>query len=218
MKTPKSVADLPKSAPVFPLTGALLLPFTSRPLTIFEPRYVKMIDDVLGADRLIALAQPKDAQSAESPKGKVDLHRIACLGRLTHFEEVEDDRYFIVLEGLTRVVLGDEIETGTPYRQFAISADNYASDFDHGLGENAVNRERFVELLHTYAEFANLDMDWDQIAETGTADLINLCCMLSPYGPAEKQLLLEAKTLGERAEALTALAELEMARAGTTLQ
>lgn len=220
MKIPKSIADLPKTVPVFPLTGALLLPFTSRPLTIFEPRFLKMVDDVLGADRLVALVQPRDANAIESPKGHVDLHEIGCLGRLTHFEEVEEDRYFIVLEGLVRVTLGNEIDAGTPYRQFEISAERFENDFDHGRGEHAVDRERFMELLETYAEFASLDMDWEQVAETGTADLINLCCMLSPYGPAEKQLLLEAKSLSERAETLTALAELEMARArdGATLQ
>lgn len=215
---PVKPADLPQAAPVFPLTGALLLPGASRPLNIFEPRYVAMVDQMLRTDRLVVLVQPEQADE-ESPAGNVPVRKVGCLGRLVQFDESDDGRYLIVLEGIVRVNLGDEVDTGHPFRTFEIDAADWAADFDPGRGENAVDRSRFLEMLHGYADYADLDIDWDEIERTGTADLVNMCCMLSPYGPAEKQVLLEADSLKARAETLIALAEFEMARAssGTTL-
>ena len=214
LKRPTSPADLPQSVPLFPLSGALLLPFAQRPLNIFEPRYIEMVDAALRGDRLIGLIQPEDT-SEESPRGRAPLQTIGCLGRLTHFEENGDGRYFIILDGITRFELASELTVMTPFRQGVISAERFASDFDRGFGAESVNRDRFIKMMRDYAEFANIDMNWDEIAKTGIADLVNFCCMVSPYGAAEKQLLLEADSLEARAETLIAMAEYEMARGGT---
>ena len=214
LKRPNSPDDLPQSVPLFPLTGALLLPFAQRPLNIFEPRYVEMVDAALKGDRLIGLIQPEDT-SEESPRGRAPLQAIGCLGRLSHFEENGDGRYFIILDGLTRFELKSELTVMTPFRQGIISAERFASDFDRGFGAERVNRDRFIKMMRDYAEFANIDMNWDEINKTGIADLVNFCCMVSPYGAAEKQLLLEADSLEARAETLIAMAEYEMARGGT---
>ena len=115
-----------------------------------------MIDRVLGADRLIGLVQPEDT-TEESPQGKVPLSRIGCLGRITHFEESGDERYLIILDGITRFELGDELTVMTPYRQFKISAERFASDFERGYGVDGVNRDRFLKMMRDYAEFANLE-------------------------------------------------------------
>jgi Lon protease-like protein len=212
-KRPTSAADLPKSVPVFPLTGALLLPFSHRPLNIFEPRYIEMVDAALRGDRLIGLIQPEDT-SEESPKGRSALQQIGCLGRITHFEESGEGRYFIILEGVTRFRLAHELTVMTPYRQGVISAEDFATDFTRDFGEDAVDRERFIKMMRDYAEFANIDLNFEEIERTGTADLVNFCCMVSPYGAAEKQVLLEAQTLEQRAETLIAMTEYEMARGG----
>jgi Lon protease-like protein len=213
MKRPASIDALPTEVPVFPLTGALLLPFAHRPLNVFEPRYVAMVDDALRGDRLIGLIQPLET-GEESPKGKVPLKPIGCLGRITHFDEVEDGRYFVILDGLCRFELGDEIGTDAPYRRFGISAERFAADFEHEHGAEGVDRNRFLKMMRDYAEFANIDLNWEEIDKTGTADLVNFCCMVSPYGAAEKQVLLEADSLAARAETLIAMAEFEMARSG----
>jgi uncharacterized protein len=173
-----------------------------------------MVDRALGADRMIGLVQP-ESTSEESPQGRVALRKIGTLGRITHFEEVEDNRYLIILDGLTRFTLGDELTVMTPYRQFKVDAARFVSDFEQGYGVDRVNRPRFIKMMRDYAEFANLSLDWDEIDKTGTAELVNFCCMVSPYGAAEKQLLLEAASLEDRAETLIALAEVEMARSGT---
>lgn len=212
-KRPTSLADLPRSVPIFPLSGALLLPFAHRPLNVFEPRYVRMVDDALAGDRLIGLIQPLDT-SEESPRGRAELQKIGCLGRLTHWEENGEGRYFIILEGVSRFEIVSELTVMTPYRQAQITALPFASDFEREHGEEGVDRDRFLKMMRDYAEFGNFDINWDEIEKTGTADLVNFCCMVSPYGAREKQVLLEAKSLADRAETLIALAEFEMAKGG----
>lgn len=213
LSRPASPADLPRSVPVFPLAGALLLPFAQRPLNIFEPRYLELVDRALAGDRLIGLIQPVDA-SEESPPGNPPLQRIGCLGRISHFEDNGDRRYFIILEGVCRFEVVAELEVATPFRQCVISADAFASDFEREFGQEGVDRTRFLKMMRDYAEFGEFELNWAEIERTGTADLVNFCCMVSPYGAKEKQLLLEARSLEDRAEALIAMAEYEMARAG----
>jgi Lon protease-like protein len=212
-KRPASASDLPENVPLFPLSGALLLPFSHRPLNVFEPRYVKMVDAALGGNRLIGLIQPEDT-SDESPRGRTPLLKVGTVGRLTHWEENGDGRYFIILEGIARFELVSELTVRTPYRQGTISAARFGLDFAHAYGEDGVDRTRFLKMMRDYAEFANFELNWDEINKTGTADLVNFCCMVSPYGAREKQLLLEANSLGDRAETLIALAEFEMAKGG----
>ncbi len=213
-RRPASPAELPASIPVFPLTGALLLPFSHRPLNVFEPRYVEMIDSALAGNRLIGLIQPEDT-TEESPRGRAPLQKIGTVGRLTHWEENGEGRYFIILEGLSRFELVSELTVMTPFRQATIDASSYASDFSRAFGEEEVDRDRFLKMMKDYAEFANFELNWDEINKTGTADLVNFACMVSPYGAKEKQVLLEARSLEDRAETLIALAEFEMAKGGT---
>ncbi|HWA20294.1 MAG TPA: LON peptidase substrate-binding domain-containing protein [Devosia sp.] len=210
---PASPADLPEHVPIFPLTGALLLPFSHRPLNVFEPRYVEMIDQALAGNRLIGLIQPEDT-SEESPRGRAPLQKIGTVGRLTHWEENGAGRYFIILEGLARFELVSELTVMTPFRQAIISSENFSLDFARAFGEEAVDRPRFLKMMKDYAEFANFELNWEEIDKTGTADLVNFACMVSPYGPKEKQVLLEARSLEDRAETLIAMAEYEMARGG----
>ncbi|MGV3490852.1 MAG: LON peptidase substrate-binding domain-containing protein [Devosia sp.] len=211
LKRPQSPAELPASIPVFPLSGALLLPYSRRPLNIFEPRYIEMIDHALKGDRLIGVIQPRDT-TVESPQGHAPLERIGTVGRLVQFEEVDDGRYFIMLEGLCRFVFNKELPTMTPFRRAMIDTTPFAADFEREFGEEKVDRTRFLKMMRDYAEFGNFDLNWDEIEKTGTADLVNFCCMVSPYGAAEKQALLEADSLEARAETLIAMAEFEMAK------
>jgi Lon protease-like protein len=213
-RRPNSPADLPASVPMFPLSGALLLPFSHRPLNIFEPRYVEMVDNALAGNRLIGLIQPEDP-SEESPRGRAPLQKIGTVGRLTHWEENGEGRYFIILEGLSRFEIVSELTVMTPFRQATIDASSYAHDFTRAFGEEEVDRDRFLKMMKDYAEFANFELNWDEINKTGTADLVNFGCMVSPYGAREKQVLLEASSLRDRAETLIALAEFEMAKGGT---
>jgi hypothetical protein len=211
LKRPQSPADMPASVPIFPLSGALLLPYARRPLNIFEPRYLEMVDHALKGDRLIGLIQPKDT-TEESPQGEVPVQKVGTIGRITHFEEMEEARYFVILEGVCRFEYVKEVPTMSPFRRAMVTTEPFVQDFDREYGEERVDRPRFLKMMRDYAEFGNFDLNWDEIEKTGTADLVNFCCMVSPYGAAEKQALLEANSLEDRAETLIAMAEFEMAK------
>lgn len=203
--------------PLLPLEGALLLPRAVLPLQLFEPRYVQLFYDAMGTDRLIGIIQPATDDEEENPP----LNKVGTLGRITHFEELDEDRFFVGITGITRFkLLSDKIEDEHLYRTGTIDLEPFTADLIAGFGEDKVDRDRFVNLLRSYAEFADFELDWDEINEAGIEDLINSCSMASPYAPRERQALLEAETLSTRAEMLMAFAEIEMSRkeANITMQ
>lgn len=216
-----SVADVPEIVPLFPLAGALLFPRAVLPLNIFEPRYLAMVDHALAGDRLIGIIQPAITGEGETESGaNPALSEIGTLGRITHFEERETDRYVIALTGLTRFRIREETTSMTPFRLARIDAGDFDADFETGRGEAEVDRHAFIKSLRDYADYADFDLDWDDVEQMPLEELVNSCVMASPYGPRERQALLETPSLRDRAEMLAALAEIEMSRdaAGNTLQ
>ena len=204
---------MPAQIPVFPLRGAVLLPRGHMPLNIFEPRYLAMIDDALAGSRIIGISQPKLADSeGESPAGKaVPLREIGGAGRITAFQETDDGRYLITLTGVTRFKFEREDDQSKPYRLCSVSYDAFAADFAQGFGEETVDREHLLEVLRAYLEAQDMKADWSSIMRSSNEFLVNALSMLSPYGPEEKQALLEAPDLKARSEILVALAEMQMA-------
>lgn len=218
-------SDLPSRIPVFPLRGAILLPRSTVPLNIFEPRYLNMIDDVLSGDRVLGILQPmgnRADEGIESPAGKnAELHRVGCAGRITSYQELDDGRYVITLTGIMRFEVIGEAVTANPYRVMSASYDRFVSDLTEGLGEELVDRDNLLRVLKAYLEANRLQTDWKAIQRASNEVLINALSVMSPYGPEEKQALLEARDLKTRAEVLVALAEIELASSGgsgTTLQ
>ncbi len=213
MERYRKLSDLPESIPVFPLDGVILLPRSGLPLNIFEPRYLSMLDEVLASDRIIGLIQPKNSESiGDSPKGDVvELRTIGCAGRLTAFQETDDGRLLITLTGICRFRLAEEIEDSNPFRTFRVDYAPFEEDLNPGLGEQEVDREHLLSVLKNYLEINELNADWQSINRSSNEFLVNTLSMISPYGPAEKQALLEAKNLAERSEVLVALAEMELA-------
>ena len=213
---------IPAHMPVFPLRGAILLPRASLPLQVFEPRYVAMLDDVLGSNRLLGIVQP-DGGAEESPAGKsVALRRVGCVGRLVAFQELEDARLLITLTGIARFDLQGEIESAKPYRIAKADCMRFAQDFAVGAGEDQVDRQALLKALKAYLEARNLKVDWGAVSRSSTESLVNSLSIVSPYGSEEKQALLEASDLKARADMLVALAEMELAAgsggSGSTLQ
>jgi Lon protease-like protein len=215
---------MPKRLPVFPLRGAILLPRASLTLNVFEPRYLALVDHALAADRLIGVVQPGgDAGSAESPRGKsFALRHVGCAGRIAGFNENEEGRVVVTLAGISRFVLGGDVHTTDPFRVCRVDFAPYPTDFASGHGEEDVDRPRLIATLRNYLVANNLNADWDRINSASTERLVNTLAILSPYGPEEKQALLEAQDLRARAEALVALAEMELAArddgSGTSIQ
>lgn len=203
--------DIPDQVPVFPLSGALLLPGAQLPLNIFEPRYLAMFDDAMSSDRLIGVIQPALVEST-SGKGPVeDLCQVGCLGRITSFAETGDGRYVITLGGVCRFRIGEEVvQRQKPYRICRISA--FLGDLEARDQGAEVDRKALLDSFKAYLEANDLEADWSSVERASTESLVNSLSMMSPYGPAEKQALLEADNLKIRAETLIAITEIALAR------
>ncbi|WP_321334355.1 LON peptidase substrate-binding domain-containing protein [Breoghania sp.] len=215
-----SPADLPEIIPVFPLPGALLLPRGELPLQIFEPRYLAMVDWALAHDRLIGMIQPVFTATEDELSGNPDLCKVGCAGRITGFVESGDGRYHLTLTGVARFRLLEEIDRHTAFRQARVSFGDFACDLSESDG-TSVDRAALLNTLKAYLEANNLETDWESVRKASTEILVNALSMMSPYGPAEKQALLEAPDLKARAETLIAITEMELARSGdpgSTLQ
>lgn len=217
----QSVADLPATIPLFPLSGVLLLPRTQLPLNIFEPRYLQLIDDALRGSRIIGLIQPDESATPDATADHPALLSVGCAGRLTSYTETSDGRLVITLTGIVRFRLIEELETLTPYRQAKIDFAEYIDDLTPELGTEKVSRERLLEVLKEYLETSGLQADWRTIKLSTNETLVNSLSIISPYGPREKQALLEAKTLEDRNQMLIALTEVALqqnASSETTVQ
>lgn len=212
----RTAADLPTTVPVFPLRGVILLPRSDLPLNIFEPRYLEMFDDLLSGNRLVAIVQPAGAgEDDESPVGRtVALSRVAGVGRLTAFKELDDGRLIVTLTGVSRCVIEAEETSSKPYRICRVGYGAFPADLVAGDGQAAADRTGLLEALRAFVSARGLQADWSSIEAADTEELVNYLSMISPFGPQEKQALLEAPDLERRAEILIALARMELAGTG----
>jgi uncharacterized protein len=211
----KGPDDLPGVIAVFPLPGALLLPRGQMPLNIFEPRYLAMIDDSLrSGTRLIGMIQPDPAHRGPHQTRPL-LFSVGCVGRITQLAESGDGRYLIQLTGISRYRVEEELAMGTPYRQCRVTYHPFLDDFVARKGEDAVDRKTLLRTLAEFLKANNLKADWQGIENAPNEALVNALAMMSPYGAAEKQALLEAPDLKTRAEILVAVTEIELAKGNT---
>ena len=208
-------AELPEVIPVFPLAGALLLPRGQMPLNIFEPRYLAMVDDAFrDGRRLIGMIQPDVSHS--SSEERPALFKGGCVGRITQLAESGDGRYILELTGVSRFKVVEEMSVLTPYRQCKVDYFPYVDDFKARKGEDAVDREALLAVLTDFLKANNLKVDWAGIEAAPNEALVNALAMMSPYGPAEKQAMLEAPDLKTRAEILIAVTEMDLAKKRTS--
>jgi uncharacterized protein len=209
-------SDLAEVIPVFPLAGALLLPRGQMPLNIFEARYLVMVDDALRlGHRLIGMIQPDNAHPGSGSEARPYLYRVGCVGRITQLAESGDGRYLIQLTGVARFRITEELVVPTPYRQCRVHYNDFVDDFTARKGEAAVDRPHLLRALRRFLEVNNLKADWDGIENAPNEALVNALAMMSPYGTAEKQALLEAPDLKTRADMLIAMTEIELAKKNT---
>ncbi len=209
--------EMPNVLPLFPLSGALLLPRGQLPLNVFEPRYLAMVDDALKTHRMFGMIQPDPEGGEDRPP----LFKVGCAGRITQFAESGDGRYILTLTGVSRFAMIEEVPAMTPYRQGRVDFQAFASDFKPRDGEDEVDRDGVLKALRDFAEENQLQIDWESINQAPNEALVNALSMMSPFGPREKQALLEASDLKGRAEVLVAITEIELARgrnASSTLQ
>ncbi len=198
---PVSIDELPDTLAVFPLPGVLLLPQGRLPLNIFEPRYLAMTNDALGAERLIGMIQPADpADASENPP----LYGVGCAGRITSFSETEDNRFLITLTGVCRFGVGEELALVDGYRRVRPDWSSHAGDL-RVPDAAAVPRERLLPPLKAYFTAHDIEVDWQAIEKASSDQLVTSLAMACPFSPGEKQALLEAPRLADRAELMISL-------------
>ncbi len=191
--------DLPKKIPVFPLSNFIIFPKTTVPLNIFEPRYLQMIDDSMKSNRYIGMIQPKKTGDLKKP----DLHRIGCVGKITSFNETEDGRYLIVLNGICRYETVVEINSNKLYRECEVNFNSFSNDLT--IQNEKIN---FADLKQIFSDLKKLfeqqgyQINWKDLEKQSIEQTINTLSMASPFTLEEKQILLETETLIERKKKL----------------
>ena len=194
---------LPTVLPVFPIGGAVLLPRGVMPLNIFEPRYLAMIRDAMAGAKLIGMIQPRSA--AESDDDKPGLFDVGCAGRITEFRETGDGRMIIALTGVVRFAVARELDVTTPYRQIMPNFDAFADDAGEPRPLAPAARSALETTLRSYLDTQGLSADWKAVAEADDESLVTTLSAVCPFDPVERQALLEARDLPERAATLNAL-------------
>jgi Lon protease-like protein len=202
-------SDLPSSVAVFPLEAALLLPGGRMPLNIFEPRYLALVDGAMAGDRLIGMIQPA-LDGARRADGEPELCNVGCLGRIVSLGETGDGRYLIALQGVCRFRVVHETAVKTPYRQCRIAP--FLADLEDDPAASELDRPALLKAFRAYLQANELEADWESVSRADNMMLVNALSMMAPYGPAEKQALLEAPDLKTRAETLIAITEMLLAR------
>jgi len=205
----QSAKDLPGVVPIFPLAGALLLPGGRLPLNIFEPRYLAMIDTVIAETRMIGMVQPA-LDGSEREDGEPQLCDVGCLGRITSLNESGDGRYLIALQGACRFRVIEEVAAKTPFRQCRVAP--FLADLQEDQGADQVDRPGLLKALRDFLDANELQADWDNISQVDNGTLVNSLSMMAPFGPPEKQALLEAPDLKTRADTLIAVTEMALAK------
>ena len=190
--------NLPKVIPVFPLSNFIIFPKTNVPLNIFEPRYIEMIDDAMKEDRIIGMIQPKN-----STQSIPELYNVGCAGKITSFNETEDGRYLIVLAGISRFKIVEELKIQKLYRKYKVNFDDFSSDLDEKKEEI-----KFSDLKLIFNNLKSLfvkegyNINWKELEKQSLNQTINTLSMASPFSLEEKQILLETVNLNERKKKL----------------
>ena len=187
--------ELPKEIPVFPLSNFIIFPDTTVPLNIFEPRYIQMVDDCMKSNRVMGMIQPKKTGNLKKP----DLYNVGCIGKITSFNETEDGRYLIVLNGISRFKIVNEVSTNKLYRICKVNYENFLSDLNQKKESlNFSSLETIFKDLKDFFDKKGYMINWSELKNQDLGYTINTLSMASPFSLEEKQTLLESLNINER--------------------
>ncbi len=186
---------LPSTIPIFPLSNFIIFPNTTVPLNIFEPRYIQMIDDSMKSHRMIGMVQPKKTGKLKKP----DLYGVGCIGKITSFNETDDGRYLIIINGISRFNIDREIETDKLYRTCLVNYQKYKEDLDNKIEKFTLkDLDKIFKDLKNLFEKKGFMVDWSSLKKQDFSETLNTLSMASPFSLEEKQILLETKDLNTR--------------------
>ncbi len=186
---------LPSIIPIFPLSNFIIFPNTTVPLNIFEPRYIQMINDSMKSHRMIGMIQPKKSGELKKP----DLYEVGCIGKITSFNETDDGRYLIIINGVSRFKIEKEINSENLYRSCKVSYQNYIKDLEDKIEEYPIkDLDKIFKDLQNLFEKKGFMVDWSSLKKQNFSNTLNTLSMASPFSLEEKQALLETKDLSTR--------------------
>ena len=186
---------LPNKIPIFPISNFIIFPKTTVPLNIFEPRYIEMIDDSMKNSRMIGMIQPKKISNNSIP----ELYKVGCVGKIINFSESEDGRYLIILNGLSRFKILDEIKNNKLYRECNVSFNEFKNDINSNKEEiKFTDLELIFKDLKTLFQKKGYIINWKELEKQDLNQTINALAMASPFSLEEKQALLETQNLISR--------------------
>ena len=194
IKSMKRIENLPKKISVFPLSNFIIFPNTSVPLNIFEPRYIEMVNDSIKTNRIIGMVQPKNQK-----KNIPELYSVGCAGKITSFNETDDGRYLIVINGICRFKILKEINNNKTYRECEISFDEYNEDTNEKNNEiKFTDLELIFKNLKSFFKKKGYIINWKELEKQSLDQTINTLAMASPFSLQEKQVLLETININNR--------------------
>lgn len=199
MKTSFTQNSLPTEIPIFPLPGAVLFPHGTLPLNIFEPRYIAMVESVLGSHRTIGMIQPVP-EKENSPK---DLYPVGCAGKIISFTETNDSRYLIELEGISRFKFKKELETTKGFRRVTPDWTPFQKDLQSDY--DLLDLNDLLKALKKYFEKNNVNVDLNEIAKISKEQVLASIPQICSFKVVEKQAILEAFTVEDRVSVLISL-------------
>lgn len=186
---------LPEEISIFPLSNFIIFPESTVPLNIFEPRYVQMIDDAMKSHRMIGMIQPKKTGDLKKP----NLYNVGCVGKITSFNETDDGRYLIVLNGISRFEILKEISTNKLYRVCKVNYEKFSFDFKENREKiNFSNLETILKDLKSIFNKKGYAINWSELEKQDLYNTINTLSMASPISLEEKQTLLESLNVNDR--------------------
>lgn len=192
-----NVDKLPKTIPIFPLSNFIMFPGTTVPLNIFEPRYLQMVNDSMKKHRIIGMIQPKKTGKLEKP----DLYNIGCIGKITSFNETEDGRILIILNGICRFKIESEIQTDRLYRECDVQYNNFSDDVSNSIGNlNFSDLNKIMENMQKFFKKQGYIVNLKELNKKDLTQTLNDLSMASPFSLEEKQILLESRDINIRKE------------------
>ena len=191
-------SNLPEDIPIFPLPGAVVFPYGTLPLNIFEPRYIAMIESVLGSHRMIGIIQPKNNNN--------ELFQMGCIGKITSYIETSDYRLVLNLEGVCRFVLNERNITPGGYYQASINCDDYINDLLDV--EPHIDRNSLIQKYSNYFKMKKLEIDKEVLSETSNQQILSTLTMLAPFNKIDKQAILESPNIQERINTINSILDL----------
>ena len=188
------INNFPEQIPIFPLSNAIFFPRTTLPLNIFEDRYIQLVNDCMKGDRLFGMVQPKF---------KTDVYKIGCLGKIINFEETADRRFIILLSGILRFEIKNELKIDKLYRKFTVDYSNFSDDLNLNSNKyQKVTDDQLMKKIKIYLHKKNIFIKFSELKNLDFEQIVDTACMISPFSKEEKQKLLEAQNIKQKIKIL----------------